>query len=102
MFDTILEYLRTPLVVLSGTAVTALTLLTVLAIVIASRIVAALVARSVERVLEARGIDRGVRFAVSKIIRYILLLIGVFVAIGTMGVDTSAIMAGGAVLLVGI
>ena len=30
------------------------------------------------------------------------MLIGVFVALGTMGVDTSAIMAGGAVLLVGI
>jgi small-conductance mechanosensitive channel len=31
-----------------------------------------------------------------------VLSIGVFVALGTMGVDTSAIMAGGAVLLVGI
>jgi small-conductance mechanosensitive channel len=52
--------------------------------------------------LEARGLDRGLRHSVGKITRYVVLMIGVFVALGTMGVDTSAIMAGGAVLLVGI
>ena len=102
MLDTILQYLRAPLVVLSGTPVTALTLLAALAIVITSRIIAALIGRSIERLLEARGLDKGMRFAAGKITRYVILLIGVFVALGSMGVDTSAIMAGGAVLLVGI
>ena len=102
MLDTILQYLRTPLVVLSGTPVTALTVLAAIAILVVSRIAAALIGRSVERVLEARGLDRGMRHSVGKITRYIVLSIGVFVALGTMGVDTSAIMAGGAVLLVGI
>ena len=102
MLDTILQYLRAPLVVLSGTPVTALTLLAALTIVVTSRIVAALIGRSVERVLEARDLDKGMRFAAGKITRYVILLIGVFVALGSMGVDTSAIMAGGAVLLVGI
>jgi len=54
MLDTILQYLRTPLVVLSGTPVTTLTLLAAIAIVVAARIVAAVVGRSLERVLEAR------------------------------------------------
>ncbi|HUJ61286.1 MAG TPA: mechanosensitive ion channel domain-containing protein [Kofleriaceae bacterium] len=102
MLDTFLSYLRTPLIVLSGTPVSALTLLAAIAIVIASRIVAALIGRSVERVLEARGLERGVRFAAGKITRYVVIIIGVFVALGSMGVDTRAIMAGGAVLLVGI
>ncbi|MEO8551359.1 MAG: mechanosensitive ion channel domain-containing protein [Kofleriaceae bacterium] len=102
MLDTLLQYLRTPLVMLSGTAVTPLTVLTAIAIVIAARIVAAVVGRSIERVLEARDLDKGMRFAANKITRYVILTIGVFVALGTMGVDTSAIMGAGAVLLVGI
>jgi len=102
MLDTIVQYLRYPLVVLSGTPVTTLTVLMAVGIVACARIAAAIIGRSVERVLEARGLDRGMRHSVGKITRYIVLSIGVFVALGTMGVDTSAIMAGGAVLLVGI
>jgi small-conductance mechanosensitive channel len=102
MLDTLLHYLREPLIILSGTPVTTLTILMSLAIVICARIAAAIIGRSVERLLEARGLDRGMRHSVGKITRYIVISIGVFVALGTMGVDTSAIMAGGAVLLVGI
>jgi small-conductance mechanosensitive channel len=102
MLEQLLGYLREPLVVLSGTPVTTLTLFTAILIVIVARLVAALVARSIDRVFEAQGLDRGLRFATNKITRYVILMIGVFVAIGTLGIDTSAIMAGGAVLLVGI
>jgi len=102
MLDTILQYLRTPFLVLGGTPVTTLTIFAALAIVVVARIAAAIIGRSVERVLDSRGLDRGMRHAVGKITRYVIITIGVFVALGTMGVDTSAIMAGGAVLLVGI
>src|SRR5512143_4019762 len=102
MLETILRYLRTPLVVLSGTPVTTLTLLTAILIVIVTKIIAMLVGRSLDRVLETREVDRGLRFAAGKITRYVIMVIGVFVAIGTLGIDTRAIMAGGAVLLVGI
>jgi small-conductance mechanosensitive channel len=102
MIDTLLQYLREPLIVLSGTPVTTLTVFIAAAIVLVARIAAAVIGRSVERVLEARGLDRGMRHSAGKITRYVVLIIGVFVALGTMGVDTSAIMAGGAVLLVGI
>src|SRR4051812_28788301 len=102
MLETLLQYLRTPLVVLSGTPVTALTLLTAIVIMIVAKIVSAIVGRSLERLLEARQVDRGLRFATGKISRYVILVIGAFAAIGTLGIDTSAIMAGGAVLLVGI
>src|SRR4051794_33768035 len=102
MLETILQYLRTPLVVLSGTPVTALTLLTAILIMIVAKIASAIIGRSLERLLEARQVDRGLRFATGKISRYVILVIGAFAAIGTIGVDTSAIMAGGAVLLVGI
>jgi small-conductance mechanosensitive channel len=102
MLEQLLGYLREPLVILSGTPVTTLTLFTAIMIVVVARIVAAIVARSIDRLFEAQGLDRGLRFATNKITRYVILMIGVFVAIGTLGIDTSAIMAGGAVLLVGI
>ena len=102
MVETILEYLRTPFVILSGTPVTTLTLLAAICIVVSARIIAAILGRSVDRLLETQSVDRGLRHAANKITRYVILIIGVFVAIGTLGVDTSAIMAGGAVLLVGI
>ena len=102
MLDTILQYLRTPLVVLSGTPVTALTIVTAVAIMVFGRVAAAIVTRSMERVLAARGLDRGLRFAAQKITRYIVMLIALFVALGTIGVNMSAVMGAGAVLLVGI
>ena len=101
MLDTLLQYLRTPLVVLSGTPITTLTLFAALGIVIVARIVAAIVGRtssacspraSSTRACGSRRQDHALR----------VITIGVFVALGTIGVDTSAIMAGGAVLLVGI
>jgi potassium-dependent mechanosensitive channel len=102
MFENIMDYLRAPFLELRGTPVTALTLMTAILIVLVARIVAMIVARSLERVLEARGLDRGLRFATAKITKYVILVVGIFVAIGTLGIDTGAIMAGGAVLLVGI
>jgi small-conductance mechanosensitive channel len=102
MLETILDYLREPLVVLSGTQISALTVLTAILIIIVAKIVSVVVGRSIERVLARSEIDKGVRFAAGRITRYIIILIGIFVAIGTLGIDTSAIMGAAAVLLVGI
>jgi small-conductance mechanosensitive channel len=102
MLQSLLDYLRTPLIILSGTPVTTLTLFTAIAIILIARIIAAIVGRSIERVFAMRGLDQGLRFAIGKISRYVVTTIGVIVALGTVGIDTSAVMAGGAVLLVGI
>jgi small-conductance mechanosensitive channel len=102
MLETVMDYLRTPFVELRGTPVTTLTLLTAILIVLVAKIISVIVGRSLERVLENRGLDKGMRFAAGKIARYVILIVGVFVAVGTLGIDTGAIMAGGAVLLVGI
>jgi len=102
VLEEIVAYLRQPLVELSGTRVTALSLLTAIAIVLAARMIAGIVARSVSAVFAARGADHGVQFAVAKIIRYVLTIVGVFVALSTIGVNMSAVFAAAAVLLVGI
>lgn len=102
MLDTFLDYLRTPLIVLSGTPVTTLTMLTALAIIAIARICGSIVGRSMDRIFVRRGLDQGLRFAIGKILRYAITTIGVLVALSTIGINTSAVMAGGAVLLVGI
>ncbi len=102
MLETLLDYLRTPLLVLSGTPVSALTIFTAIAIIVIARLSGSIVGRSIDRVFAARGLDQGLRFAIGKMLRYAVTTIGVIVAMGTVGIDTSAVMAGGAVLLVGI
>ncbi|HET7506551.1 MAG TPA: mechanosensitive ion channel domain-containing protein [Kofleriaceae bacterium] len=102
MLETILDYLQTPLIVLSGTPVTTLTMVTAVAIIAAARLIGAIVGRSVDRVFVMRGLDQGLRFAIGKILRYSITAIGVIVALSTVGINTGAVMAGGAVLLVGI
>ncbi|HUS27203.1 MAG TPA: mechanosensitive ion channel domain-containing protein, partial [Kofleriaceae bacterium] len=102
MLETLLDYLREPLVVLSGTQISALTLLTAILIIVVAKIASVVIGRSIERVLEVRDVDKGVRFAAGRIARYVVIVIGMFVAIGTLGIDTSAMMGAAAVLLVGI
>jgi potassium-dependent mechanosensitive channel len=102
MLDTLLDYLRTPLLTLSGTPVTTLTVLTAVVIIAVARILGSIIGRSIDRIFAMRGVDQGLRFAVGKILRYTVTTIGVIVALSTVGINTSAVMAGGAVLLVGI
>lgn len=102
MMDSFLEYLRTPFIVLSGTPVTTLTLVTAIAIIVVARLIGSIIGRGADRMFAARGIDQGLRFAIGKMLRYAVTTIGVIVALSTVGINTSAVMAGGAVLLVGI
>lgn len=102
MLHTILEYLRAPLLVLSGTPVSALTILTAIFIVVVAKIASIIIGRSLDRILAARDVDKGLRFAAGKITRYVIVVVGLFVAIGTLGIDTSALMGVAAILLVGI
>jgi small-conductance mechanosensitive channel len=102
MLDTLLDYLRTPILTLSGTPVTTLTVLTAILIIAVARIIGSIIGRSVDKIFVMRGLDQGLRFAIGKMLRYSIMTIGVIVALSTVGINTSAVMAGGAVLLVGI
>jgi small-conductance mechanosensitive channel len=102
MIDTLLDYLRTPLITLSGTPVTTLTLFTAILIIAIARLAGSIVGRSVDKIFMMRGLDQGLRFAIGKILRYAIMTIGVIVALSTVGINTSAVMAGGAVIAVGI
>ena len=100
--DRLLEILNYPLLRLSAGAVTLATLLTALVVVLVARLLSGLASRQVHRVLARRGLPEGTRFAMAKMVRYIISLIGLLVAIASVGLRLDAILAASTVLLVGI
>jgi small-conductance mechanosensitive channel len=97
--DAILSY---PLVHLSSGPLTLAALLTALLVLVCSRLVARLSARQVNAVLQRRDVDDGARFAIAKIVRYVVTLLGFLVAITSVGIRLDAVLAASTVLLVGV
>ncbi|NRA68652.1 MAG: mechanosensitive ion channel [Pseudobacteriovorax sp.] len=52
--------------------------------------------------LEARGIDQGVRGSIEGFTRYLIIILGFFVTLDTLGISLTSLAALGAVLMVGI
>jgi potassium efflux system protein len=91
-----------PLLHLAGGPITIASILTGLLIVVASYAFAGLVSRTVVRLLARREVADGARFALAKIARYIVTLIGTLVAVMSLGIRLDALLAASTVLLVGI
>ena len=98
-FQQVLHY---PLVKLSDGALTLGRIFVALAVVGVSWVLAAFAARGFNRLLERRGVESGTLFAIRKIVRYTVVLIGILIAIGSTGFNLSAVFAASAVLLVGV
>lgn len=91
-----------PLLRLAGGPITLGSLLLGLTIVVASTFVAGLSGRAVSRLLARRDVADGARFALAKITRYVIVLIGTLVAVMSLGIRLDALLAASTVLLVGI
>lgn len=91
-----------PLVTLSGTPVTLAAILIALFIFLAFRAVAQVIAFGIREGLKRHGQADGVAAAVAQIARYILVFLGLAIALNTIGVNVNALIAGSAGLLVGI
>jgi potassium efflux system protein len=96
------SFLRRPLIRLAGGVITPGALLVGLLIVMATVVLSAIVGRGLRRILNRRGLSPGALFATVKIVRYVLTLIGLLVAIDSIGLSLSAVLAASTVLLVGI
>jgi small-conductance mechanosensitive channel len=96
------DYLDYELFRLGQVPITLGTLVTCLLLFIGSAIVARLARGGSRRALVARGYPHGAAAAASKIIYYGVVAVGSFVALDTLGVSLTAVLAGSAVVLVGI
>ena len=96
------DYLDRELFRLGATPITVGTLITCVCIFIGSAIVGRVMRRTARRALLARKYPPGAAAAVSKMLYYGVIATGSFVALDTLGVSLTAVIAGSAVVLVGI
>jgi small-conductance mechanosensitive channel len=96
------EFLERKLLTIAGSTITVGSLLLAVAIVTGAILFANLLAYSVRRVLRSRGATQGAQFALAKIVRYAVFVLGFVLAINALGFQLGALMAASAVLAVGI
>lgn len=95
--------LDTELIEVSGTSVTLATALTALLIVLFTIWISRLVRRTVRRVLHERGMAaEGASATALGLIHYLILAIGLAIALQTLGLELGALFAAGAVFAVGL
>jgi small-conductance mechanosensitive channel len=96
------DYLDYELFRLGSSPITVGTLLTCVLIFIGAALAARLIRGGARRTLIARGYPPGAASAASKMLYYSVVALGSFVALDTLGVSLTAVIAGSAVVLVGI
>jgi potassium efflux system protein len=100
--DSLNDLVHRPLVQLAGGPISLASLLAGLVIVIVSYFLAGVASRTVNRMLTHRDVGPGARFALTKITRYLVSLVGLLVAIMSLGIRLDALLAASTVVLVGI
>jgi len=98
----LLEILQLPILRLGEGTITAGSALTGVLFFLAALAAARIAQRGVSRLLALRGHARGAQAAVGKVARYLVLTIGLGVALSTAGLDLTAVLAASTVLLVGL
>ena len=102
-WEEILDILRKQLVSLGDVTITPAVLITVVLIMLgafwASRLLRSMLRRNVFR---RTHLNIGIQETISRILHYIIMLIGSFIAIQQIGIDLTTLAAIGAVLMVGI
>lgn len=96
------ENISKPLFELSGTKISMMSLLMSILILIMAIFLSRLGERYMGKYLARRNVERGVKGSIERITRYMIILVGVFVSLDSLGVSMSSLAALGAVLMVGI
>lgn len=97
------QLLDTRLFEVSGTVVTLATALTALIIVLATFWISRLVRSAVGRLFRRRGLEaEGAAATALSLLHYLILAIGIAVALQTVGIELGALFAAGAVFAVGL
>ncbi|MBW3534619.1 MAG: mechanosensitive ion channel [Gemmatimonadetes bacterium] len=95
--------LNEPLFTISGTGVTLSTLITAAIIVAITWGASRLFRQGAARAMRARGVqDRGTITVAKRLIHYLVMAIGLGLALDNLGVDLAALFAAGAIVAVGI
>lgn len=96
------EILFHPIVHLAAGPLTLASILVAFFIIVVAQLVSLAFGRGVRRLLRHRGVHDGAGFAMGKIVRYIVLMLGMTVAFTSIGLKLDALLAASAALFVGI
>jgi small-conductance mechanosensitive channel len=100
--DQLDEIAHRPLARLAGGPITIVSLATGFVIFVGAYILAGLADRGVHRLLDRKEVAHGARFAIAKMVRYVVLLLGATSALTSIGVRLDALLAASTVVLVGL
>ncbi len=94
----------TTLTKIGGTPITLATVITMLLIVVATFVVSKLIRMAIQRALARRGVEvqHGGMTAAGRLVHYVIVLIGLGIALSTAGIQLGALFAAGAVFAVGV
>ena len=97
------EILNTPFFKLGDVPITAMVIIQTIAVLVVSVVISRLVQRALRtRVLQTSRISLGAQASISRVVHYIIVSVGVMVAIDNVGIDLSTLATISAVLMVGI
>jgi len=94
--------LSTPLFQLGSSQISIASLFVALMILAGFVIISRIIERGVHKTLKSKTIDSGVKGSIERFSRYLIITLGAFVALDTIGISLSSLAALGAVLMVGI
>lgn len=96
------HYISLPLFEVSGNKISIMSIVTALLIFYGAIVLSKMGERFIQKVLEDKPLDRGVKGSIERITRYLIMLIGALITLDTIGISMSSLAAVGAVFMVGI
>ena len=94
--------LSTPLFDLGNSHISIVSLFVVLFILGVFYIISKIIERAVGNILKNKSIDPGIKGSIQRFSRYLIVMVGIFVSLDTIGISLTSIAAIGAVLMVGV
>jgi small-conductance mechanosensitive channel len=100
--DPLLQSVGQPLFFIGGTPVTIASILTFIGIIVVTFVTSAVLRRFLSKAYGRRGLDMGMQYALNRLLHYLILGVGLFLAIENIGISLTALAALGGILAVGI
>lgn len=102
VWDRAYELLNAQLFAIGGRPVTLTTVLSVILVLLATFWVSRLVRATIHRGFKRRNVREGTSAAVARLVHYVFLIVGLSIALQTMGIDLGALFAAGAIFAVAL
>ncbi|CAN5749477.1 mechanosensitive ion channel [soil metagenome] len=100
--DTLLGRFGQPLFLIGGTPVTIASVISFLIILMVAFMISKALQRGLGRIYRQRGLEEGVQYALNRLLHYMVIAFGLFLALDNLGIQMTALAGLGAILAVGI